>query len=59
MIFSVPSLPGENQGERLGEFESKSMKILDAVKGFHLLENSHELCQGFSLDYEGMENMFY
>ena len=25
-MFSVPTKPGENRGERLGEFESRSMK---------------------------------
>ena len=47
-MFSVPSEPGENRGEHLGEFESRSVKTQDAVEGFHLLEeNSHKLCQGF------------
>ena len=27
----------------LGELESRSVKIRDAVEGFHLLENSHKL----------------
>ena len=30
-IFSVP---GENRGERLGEFESRSVKTRDIVEGF-------------------------
>ena len=30
-MFSVPSQPGENRGERLGEFESRSVKTRDAV----------------------------
>ena len=30
-MFSVPSDPGENQGERLKEFESRSVKTRDAV----------------------------
>ena len=34
-------------GERLVEFESKSVKTRDAVKGFHLLKYSHKLSQGF------------
>ena len=46
-MFSVPSQPGENRGERLGEFESRSVKARDAVEGFHLLENSHKVCRGF------------
>ena len=46
-MFSVPSQPGENRGERLEEFESRSVKTRDAVEGFHLLKNSHKLCQGF------------
>ena len=29
------------------EFETRSVKTLDAVEGFHLLENSHKLCRGF------------
>ena len=43
----MPSEHGENQGEHLGEFESRSVKTRDAVEGFHLLENSHKLCRGF------------
>ena len=46
-MFSVPSQPGENRGERLGEFESRSVKTRDVVEGFHLLENSQKLCRGF------------
>ena len=38
-MFSVPSYSDENRGERLGEFESRSVETRDAVKGFHLLEN--------------------
>ena len=45
-MFSVPSQPGGNRGER-GEFESRSMKTRDAVENFHLLENSYKLCRGF------------
>ena len=41
-MFSVPSY-SENQGERLGEFESRLVKTRDAIEGFHLLENSHKL----------------
>ena len=37
----LPSEPGENRGERLGEFESRSVKTRDAVEGFHLLEIIH------------------
>ena len=40
-MLSVPSQPGENRGERLGEFESRSVKTRYAVEGFHLLENSY------------------
>ena len=43
----MPSEHGENQGEHLGEFESRSVKTRDAVEGFHLLENSHKHCRGF------------
>ena len=57
-MFSVPSLLAENQNERLGEFESRSMKIQDAVKGFHLLAILQTLPR-FSPGYEGTENMFY
>ena len=46
-MFSVLSYPGENRGERLGEFESRSVKTRDAVEDFHLLENSHRLCLSF------------
>ena len=47
-MFSVPSSPGENRGERLGEFESRSMKTRDAVECFHLLENSLKLSEVFN-----------
>ena len=30
--ISVPSKPGENQGQRLGEFESRSVKTRDTVR---------------------------
>ena len=47
-MFSVPSQLGENRGEHLGEFDNnRSVKTQDAVEGFHLLENSHKLCQVF------------
>ena len=45
-MFSVPSYPSENRGERLEEFESRSVKSRDAVEGFHLLGNSHKLSRG-------------
>ena len=38
---------GENQDEHLGEFESRSVKTRDAVKGFHLIENSCKLNRVF------------
>ena len=38
---------GEYKGEHLGEVESRSVNTRDAVKGFHLLENSLKLCKGF------------
>ena len=34
----MPSQPSENRGERLGEFESRSV---------NLIENSHKHCRGF------------
>ena len=43
-MFSVPS---ENRGECLGEFESRSVKTRDAVDGFYLFKNCHKLCRGF------------
>ena len=46
-IFSVPSKAGENRGKRLGEFESRAVKIRDEVESSHLLENFHKLCGGF------------
>ena len=48
-MLSVPLLSGENRGERLVGFESRSVKTQDAVEGFqfHMLENFHKLCQGF------------
>ena len=58
-MFSVPSLPGENRGECLGELKSRSVKTLDAFEGFQLLENSHKLCRIFTRLWENMENMFY
>ena len=33
-MFSVPSQPGENRGERLREFERRSVKTRDAVACF-------------------------
>ena len=51
-MLSVPPLPGENRGERLGEFETRLVKTRYAVEGFHLLESSSKLCRG-------MKNMFY
>ena len=45
-MFSVPSLPGDNRGKRLGEFE-RTMNTRDTVEGFYLLKNSHKLCRGF------------
>ena len=50
-MFSVPTKPGEYRGERLGEFESRSVKARDTVQGFYLLE--------ISPGYEGTDNMFY
>ena len=41
---------GENRGEGLGLFESRSVKVRDAVEGFHLIANSHKLCRGFHQD---------
>ena len=46
-MFFVPSYPGENRDEHLGEFESRSVKTQVAVEVFHLLENSHKLCRRF------------
>ena len=49
---------GENRGERLGEFESRSVTIRDTVEGFHLLENSHKHCQGFQQAMEARRTCF-
>ena len=57
-MFSVPSKPGENRYERLGEFESKSVKTRDAVEGCHLLENSHKLSRGFQQAMEARKTCF-
>ena len=57
-MFSVPSQPGENHGKPLGEFESRSVKTRDAVEDFHLLENSHKLCQGFHKVMEARKTCF-
>ena len=57
-MFFVPSLPGENRGERLGEFESRSVKTRDAVEDFHLLENFHKLCRGFQQAMEARATCF-
>ena len=57
-MFSVPSKPGENRGECLGEFESRSENTRDAVEGFHLLENSHKLCLGFHQVMEARRTCF-
>ena len=53
----MPSEPGENRGERLGEFESRSVKTRNSVEGFHLLENSHKHCRGFQKAME--ERVFH
>ena len=42
----------------MGEFESRSVKTRDAVEGFHLLENSHKLCQGFQQAMEARKTCF-
>ena len=34
-MFFVPSYPGENRGECLGEFESRSLRNLTLVRAFH------------------------
>ena len=57
-MFSVPSQPSESRGERLGEFVNRSVKTRDAVDGFHLLENSHKLCQGFHQDMKARITCF-
>ena len=54
----MPSLPGENRGKRLGEFESRSEKARDAVEVFHLLENSRKLCQSFQQAMEARTTCF-
>ena len=46
--------------QKLGEFESRSVKTQDAVKDLQLrLLNSSQTLPRFSPGYEGMENMFY
>ena len=57
-MLSVPSQPGENQGEGLGEFESRSVKTRDAGEGFHLIENSHKLYRGFQQDMKARKTCF-
>ena len=57
-MFSVPSYPGENRGERLGESESRSVKTRDTIEGFHLLENSRKLCRGFQQAMEARTTCF-
>ena len=57
-MFSVPSQPCENRGERLGESESRSVKTQDAVEGFHVLENYHKLCRGFQQAMEAQTACF-
>ena len=49
-MFFVPSEPGENRGERLGEFESRSVKTR--------YEFSLTL-PSFSRGYEGTDNISY
>ena len=46
-MLSVPSQPSKNQGEHLGEFESRSVKTQHKVEGLNLLENYHKLCKSF------------
>ena len=57
-MFYVPSQPGENRSERLGEFESSPVKSRDAVEGFYLLENSYKLCRGFHQAMEARTTCF-
>ena len=39
---------GGNRGKCLREYESRTVKIRDAVdESFHLHENSHKLCRRF------------
>ena len=47
-MFSVASLPGENRGERLGEFETRSVKTQDAVEGFTCLRILTNAAEGFT-----------
>ena len=51
-MFSVPSYPGENRGERLGEFERPSRRFSPAREFLQTLRR-------FSPGYKGTENMFY
>ena len=51
-MFSVPSLPGENQGERLGEFETRS-------RGFSPAREFSQTLSRFLLGYEGTGYIFY
>ena len=57
-MLSLPSQPGENGGERWGEFECRSVKTRDTVDGFHLHENSHKLCRGFEQAMEAWTTCF-
>ena len=57
-MFSMPSQPGENRGECLGEFGGRSVKTRDVVNGFHLVENSYKLCQGFHQATKALEDVF-
>ena len=42
----------------MGELESRSIKTLDEVEGFHLLENSHKLYRGFKQAMEARTTCF-
>ena len=47
----MPSKPGENRSDSLGEFESRSVRTRDKVEGFHPLQSS-QILPRFTLGYE-------
>ena len=55
----MPSLPGENRGERLREFENRSVKTQRHSRGFSPAQEFSQTLPRLSTGYKDTENMFY
>ena len=55
----MPSQPGDNQGERLGELESRLVKTQDTVESFHMLDLTLTNFAKVSTGYGGTDNILY